>query len=53
MKVQFPFQILFLMNCGIDDADLEEFDFLLFLNNNILQNKETLENFIISTEKII
>jgi hypothetical protein len=37
----------------IYDADLEEFDFLLFINNNILQNKETLENFIISTEKLI
>lgn len=35
----------------IYDADPEEFDFLLFLSNNILQDKETLENYIISIEK--
>lgn len=35
----------------IYDVDPEEFDFLLFLSNNILSDKETLENFIISIEK--
>lgn len=28
------------------EVDLEEFDILLFLSNNVLKNKETLESFI-------
>ncbi len=32
----------------IYDADPEEFDFLLFLSNNILLNKESLENYILA-----
>ncbi|TVX94898.1 hypothetical protein [Cohnella terricola] len=35
----------------IYDSDPEEFDFLLFLSNNILQSKETLSNFIIARNK--
>lgn len=32
----------------IYDSDPEEFDFLLFLSNNILSNKESLENYILA-----
>lgn len=35
----------------IYDSDPEEFDFLLFLSNNILQSNESLANFIIARNK--
>lgn len=35
----------------IYDSDPEDFDFLLFLSNNILHNKEILKNFIIAKSK--
>lgn len=36
---------------SIYDSDPEEFDFLLFLSNNILQSKESLKNYIIAMQK--
>ncbi|ANY65696.1 hypothetical protein BBD42_03875 [Paenibacillus sp. BIHB 4019] len=33
------------------DSDPEEFDFLLFISNNILQSKEALANFVVARNK--
>lgn len=34
-----------------DNSDPEEFDFLLFLSNNILQSKESLKKYITAMQK--